>query len=67
MEDEIYDKYRYQHIFVALEKIPMEFKKVVDSSSAAKLKPWQSKNLDLQEMSNIVNSLPLYKELLSKY
>ena len=45
----------------------MEFKKVVDSSSAVKLKPGQTKNLDLQEMSNIVNSLPLYKELLSKY
>nr|CAH69616.1 Sec1-4 syntaxin-binding protein [Paramecium tetraurelia] len=65
--DDLFNRYKYRHIIQVLEGIPVEFREFINNNTTAKVQQGQMNNLDLNQMSEIVKTLPQYNELLGKY
>ncbi|CAD8085369.1 unnamed protein product [Paramecium sonneborni] len=65
--DDLFNRYKYRHIIQVLEGIPVEFREFIHNNTTAKVHQGQMNNLDLNQMSEIVKTLPQYNELLGKY
>ncbi|CAK90839.1 unnamed protein product (macronuclear) [Paramecium tetraurelia] len=66
-EDSVYQKYRYKHIAYALEGIPQEFQKMVNTNPSALIHKGDFKELDTQKMQEIMNSMPNYNSQLKDF
>jgi len=65
--DELWSKYRNQFIGEAMINISKEFEEFVANNKTAQTKKTDMSNLNLQQMSDIVKSMPMYQEVLGKY
>ena len=66
-KDELWAKYRNQFIGEAMINISKEFEEFVANNKTAQTKKTDMSNLNLQQMSDIVKSMPMYQEVLGKY
>ncbi|CAD8050144.1 unnamed protein product [Paramecium primaurelia] len=66
-EDIVYQKYRYKHIAYALEGIPQEFQKMVNTNPSALIHKGDFKELDTQKMQEIISSMPNYNSQLKDF
>lgn len=68
-KDELWSKYRNQFIGEAMINVSKEFEEFVANNKTAKTqtKRTDMSNLNLQQMSEIVKSMPMYQEVLGKY
>ncbi len=66
-KDDLWAKYRSQFIGEAMINISKEFEEFVANNKTAKTKKTDMSNLKLEDMAEIVKSMPMYQELLGKY
>lgn len=66
-KDELWGKFRHQFIGEAMINISKEFEEFVANNRTAKTQKGDMTNLNLQQMSDIVKSMPMYQEVLGKY
>lgn len=66
-KDELWSKYRHQFIGEAMVNISKEFEEFVANNRTAQTRKTDMSNLNLQQMSDIVKSMPMYQEVLGKY
>ncbi|CAD8048319.1 unnamed protein product [Paramecium sonneborni] len=66
-EDYVYQKYRYKHIAHALEGIPQEFQKMVNTNPSALIHKGDFKELDTQKMQEIISTMPNYNSQLKDF
>lgn len=66
-KDELWNKFRHQFIGEAMINISKEFEEFVANNRTAQTRKGDMSNLNLQQMSDIVKSMPMYQEVLGKY
>ena len=66
-QDDLWTKYRYQFIGEAMGNISKEFEDFVANNKSGQIQKTDMSQLDLQQMSDIIKQMPMYRELMKKY
>lgn len=66
-KDELWMKYKYQFISMALTNISKEFENFINQNAGNQFKGGAGGDMNLSRMSQMIKQLPVYEELLEKY